>query len=144
MIPPRAERAARRQARRGSWCRSLGPALPKDLEAGVPVKTTTPRNPWLRGRDQRRVGGPLRASCELLPRGTSREVAGAAAMEAQEEKEAQVMGGSGDLWPPGNGVFDTLSPPADVLDAPCLLFSSLLLCCSIFSPAFRVCEPLSA
>ena len=59
----------------------------------VLVKTTTPRNPGSqRGWAQRCVGGAVRASGALLPRGAAGEVAGLAAMEALEEKEAQVMG----------------------------------------------------
>ena len=38
------------------------------------------------------MGGAVRASGELLPRGAAGEVAGLVAMEALEEKEAQVMG----------------------------------------------------
>ena len=52
----------------------------------VLVKTTTPTNPGPRR------GWAFRASGELLPRGAAGEVAGLVAMEALEEKEAQVMG----------------------------------------------------
>ena len=82
-----------RKGTRACRAEALAQPRPRAPSPGVLVKTTTPRNPGSRsGWAQRCVGGAIRASGALLPRGAAGEVAGLAAMEALEEKEAQVMG----------------------------------------------------
>lgn len=87
-------------------------------------------------------GRGLQKEPTLLSRGASREMAGAAPMEALE-KEAQVGDGAGaGIFPSSrNGVFDTPAPLADFLGSPHLLFSSSYAAGSSLVPPSRSTSP---
>jgi hypothetical protein len=80
-----------------------------------------------------------RARGALLARGVARGVAGAAEMEAQKEKESQVMGRERGWLSLGNRDFDTRAARADLLCIPRLLFLSPTL-----RPSPSARPPLSA